>query len=288
MPGRRPSPRPPGSWPRSVPRRRRPRSVDWRRSSRRLRLPSGLGASRRQRPRLSASGPRQSVPAERAHELAELQEQLADDASAARRMAEATASAIDLRDAVTTTDVRVGGVGSRRGPRAEPSHGVTAWVDAPVSPSVLRRGTSGDGVPGPGPRWPGPVPSGTGRSGSGRRGPPGPVAGRPARHPLAAASLGGLRSSGSTATLVHHPGPGGIGHRSTAGAPQRSRSPGSGSTRGQDCAVQPDRAGPSRRGRPCSARPGLARECAHCPGRRRSSSWLRSAGCLSGRGGPGR
>ncbi len=89
--------------------------------------------------------------AERAHELAELEQQLADDAAAARRMAEATASAIDLRDAVTTTDVRVGGVGAAAVPALSQATRVTAWVDAPVSPSVLRRGTSGEGVGGPGP-----------------------------------------------------------------------------------------------------------------------------------------
>ena len=86
------------------------------------------------------------------------------------------------------------------------------------------------------------VSPGTGRSGSGRRGRQDRgSATRTAS--LAAGRLGGSARP-ADGDVVHHPGPGGIGHRSAAGAPQRSRSPGSGSTRGQDCAIQPDRAGP--------------------------------------------
>ena len=79
-----------------------------------MRLPNGLGASRRQRPRLSGSGPRQNVP--RAGGEAARWKSSGDDAVAARRIAGRT-SAIDLPDVVATTDVRWGPWEPPRSPR---------------------------------------------------------------------------------------------------------------------------------------------------------------------------
>ena len=105
-----------GSWPRSVPRTRRPTSVDsprsWRRRGCRAgsARAGGSGAAARERAEAERA-------AERAHELAEMEQRSADEADGARRMAEAAASAIDLRDEVTTTDVRVGARGTPPSPR---------------------------------------------------------------------------------------------------------------------------------------------------------------------------